>query len=693
MWISLRSGYTWDRSDNECRLSLCESGAHSRSERLQWESFEYYLDVRESQFNYLVMLRKKNKPELDSATDEDKKPSKIAGALQAIRLDPVALVSDTWDTVDMWRDTRKWLPIFKAIPAIVIVSSVMGAVAWGNLTSSSTIVGLYVEKAEDVAPIKEDGREKISTETTLNQGTTIRDGTTEEVIEKKPEADRVAEETKKLEAAQFADLLFRRVLQVESKNKRARYYVANQMSMRGNRDQARSMMESMAPVDINGYEPAHTWLAGDLLQKLTSGMATDREALNHHLAIASDWAGTNPALLAIYSQLLESEKRPREAIGMMQRAANRDPSNYLALASLFARYRQPIQAKEAVERAVQHYSASFGKKDEQDSDRIAVAEAYLQIQKFDESVKVLQQGLMLRPDRPALRRALSNVYRIGYRMQLRQSDSGIQANLNLLNAALAADPTNPVLGEEVALLQPMGVKPDDKLIQTLQKQLAAGTATAVTHVLLGNAYYGRNDLKKAQIHWQLAIGQDPDFVLAMNNLAMALALKKEPDFDRAIELVDRALVIAKDNPEILDSKGEILALMNKHLEAIPYFENAIRLGPYRMSTREKLARSYEAAGLLEQSLAQFDVLDKLKAQLKKNQEEAAKLQAAQQEAAAAITAEAEATAAKAATQPTEQPTEIGSETTPKESMPKVDDKNTLNKNSLDDKPEAGSANE
>ena len=642
-----------------------------------------HLDFCESQFNHSVMVLKKKKPELDSATDEDKKPSKIAGALQAIRLDPVALVSDTWDTVDMWRDTRKWLPIFKAIPAVVIVFSVLGAATWGNFTSSSTIVGLYIEKAEEIAPIKEDGREKISTDTKLNQGATLRDGTTEAVIEK-PEAERAAEETKKLEAAQFADLLFRRVLQVESKNKRARYYVANQMSMRGNRDQARSMMESMAPSDIKGYEPAHTWLAGDLLQKLTSGTAADRQALNHHLAIASDWAGTNPALLAIYSQLLESEKRSREAIGMMQRAANRDPSNYLALASLFARYKQPIQAKEAVERAVQHFSASFGKKDEPDSDRIAVAEAYLQIQKFDDSVKVLQQGLMLRPDRPALRRALSNVYRIGYRMQLRRSDSGIQANLNLLNAALAADPTNPVLGEEVALLQPMGVKPDDNLIQTLQKQLAAGNATAVTHVLLGNAYYGRQDLEKAQIHWELALGQDPNFVLAMNNLAMALALKKKPDFDRALELVDRALVIAKDNPEILDSKGEILALMSKHLEAIPYFENAIRLGPYRMSTREKLARSYEEAGLTEQSQAQWDVLEKLKAQLKKNQDEAAKLQAAQQEAAAAITAETEAAAAKAATQPAE----LGNESPTNQSMPKAEDKTTQDENA-----EAKSENE
>lgn len=602
------------------------------------------------------MVFKKKKSELDSASDEDKKPSKIVGALQAIRLDPIALVSDVWDTLDMWRDTRHWIPVLKAIPAIFVTTAVITAVAWGNFTSSSTIVATYIEKAEEVAPIKEDGREKISTDTKLNQGTSLRDGTTEVAVEK-PAAGLAAEEAKKLEAAQFADLLFRRVLQVESKNKRARYYVANQMSMRGNRDQARSMMESMAPRDAKGYEPAHTWLAGDELQKLSSGVASDREALNHHLAIASDWAGANPALLAIYSQLLESEKRSREAIGMMQRAANRDPSHYLALASLFTRYRQPIQAKEAVERAVQHYSESFGKKDEPDSDRIAVAEAYLQIQKLDDSVKVLQQGLALRPDRPALRRALSNVYRIAYRMQLRRSESGVQANLNLLNAALAADPTNPLIGEEVALLQPMGVKPDDSLIQTLQKQLAAGNATAVTHVLLGNAYYGRNDLQKAQIHWELALGQDPNFVLAMNNLAMALALKEKPDFNRAMELVDRALVVAKDNPEILDSKGEILALMSKHLEAIPFFENAIRLGPYRLLTREKLARSYEAAGLLEQSQSQWDVLEKLKAQIKKNQEEAAKMQAAQQEAAAAIAAEAEAAAAKAETQPAEFGTE------------------------------------
>jgi tetratricopeptide (TPR) repeat protein len=429
------------------------------------------------------------------------------------------------------------------------------------------------------------------------------------------------------------------------------------------------MMESMAPSDVKGYEPAHTWLAGDLLQRLTSGMAADRQALNHHLAIASDWSGTNPALLAVYSQLLESEKRSREAIGMMQRAANREPSHYLALASLFARYKQPIQAKEAVERAVQHFSASFGKKDEPDYDRIAVAEAYLQIQKLDEAIKVLQQGLAVRLDRPALRRALSNVYRIAYRMQLTRSEDGIQANLNLLNAALAADPTNPLLGEEVALLQPMGIKPDDQLIQTLQKQLAAGTATAITHVLLGNAYYARNDLKKAQIHWELALGQDPNCILAINNLAMAMALKEKPDFDRAMELVDRALTITKDNPEVLDSKGEILALMGKHLDAIPFFENAIRLGPYRVLTREKLARSYDAAGLQEQSQAQWDVIEKIKTQVKKNQEEAAKLQESQREAAAAIAAEAEAAAAKAASEAAV----VENPNPPKEPMPTEDD--------------------
>jgi len=363
------------------------------------------------------------------------------------------------------------------------------------------------------------------------------------------------------------------------------------------------------------------------------------------LSIASSWSGTNPYILAAYSQILESEKRTREAIGMMQRAANRDPSYYLSLAGLFARHKQPVQAKEAVDRTVQHFSASFGKKDEPDSDRIAVAEAYLQIQKLEDAAKVLQQGLSLRPDRPALRRALSNIYRLAYRQQLKKSESGIQANLNLLNAALAADPTNPALGEEIALLQPMGVQPDELMIQSLQKQLASGGASAVTHVLLGNAFYNRKDLNKAVIHWELALGQDPNMVLAINNLALAMALKEEPNFEKAMTLADRALEIGKDNPELLDTKGEILALMGNHIEAIPYFEKAIRFGRYRVSSREKLAMSYEKAGLTDQSKAQWELIEELKATIQKNKEEATRAQAAQKEAEAALATESETAAA------------------------------------------------
>jgi tetratricopeptide (TPR) repeat protein len=308
-----------------------------------------------------------------------------------------------------------------------------------------------------------------------------------------------------------------------------------------------------------------------------------------------------------------------EGISMMQRAAQRDNAFYLPLSAMQARHKQPIQSKESAESAIRHYKRSFGNKDEPDLDRINAAEAYIQSGNFDEAINVLQEGLRLREDRPLLRRALSNVFRYRYRSELKKTEEGqIKANLGLLNSAMLADPTNPAVGEEIAILQTLGVTADDGMIQALKKQLSFGGATAVTHLLLGNACMNKEDTQNAIFHWKLALGQDSNLVLAINNLAVVNSMLDPPNFDEALRLIDRAIEVSRGYPEFLDSKGEILMRAKRYEEAISFFEKALEGEPTRISTREKLVSCYEKMGMMELADSHNNTIAKIREYYKAN---------------------------------------------------------------------------
>ncbi len=143
---------------------------------------------------------------------------------------------------------------------------------------------------------------------------------------------------------------------------------------------------------------------------------------------------------------------------------------------------------------------------------------------------------------------------------------------------MLADPTNPLVGEEVAMLQNLGVTTDDGLIQSLKQQLTNGGATSVTHLLLGNSFMNKNDLKQAIFHWNLALDDrnNPNAVLAMNNLAIGYSMDTPPKFEEALALIDKAIELSQGASEFYDSKGEILERMGKFEEAITYYEKAIQ---------------------------------------------------------------------------------------------------------------------
>ncbi len=562
--------------------------------------------------------RSKNTP------DEEKRSAFFNWIESLVHVDPVQIVSDVWDAFDMWRATRRWSPIQMMIPGMILFFSCFVTICFGMLSSNSNKLEKYVKKADSIAPIQDgltEAERKAATKKAMEASNDLTQSNADVDEEESPQAKaaKKAAEEEEAKNVAYADLLFRRVLQLEPNNKNAKFFVAYNLGLRGNTDQARGMMQGLAPSDSKGYPRAHGWLAMDMLAQLFRNIKIDRKELSHHLAIAADFPGTSPLVLSAYAQILESEGRFMEGINMMQRAAQRDNTFYLPLSTMQARHKQPIASKESADSAIKHYKQSFGTKDEPDQARISAAEAYLQTKNFDDAINILQEGLKLREDRPLLRRALSNVFRYMYKSELTKTEEGqIKANLGLLNAAMLADPTNPAVGEDIALLQTLGVTADESMIQRLKKQLASGGATAITHLLLGNSYMNKEDTDMAIRHWNLALGQDANLVLALNNLAVVYSMIKPPKLDESLQMIDKAIELSHGDAEFLDSKGEILMNSSRHEEAISFFEKALQADPTRIATREKLVTCYEKLGMMDLADNHNNMIAKIREHFKAN---------------------------------------------------------------------------
>ena len=316
----------------------------------------------------------------------------------------------------------------------------------GWIFGSDEIVKSYDLKAQELKPLNgllTDRKDANTSKTPKMAGTPGTDLPEDE--ESGPglsEEEKKAKLEQRMRDSQFSDLLFRRILQLKSDNKRASFYVASANGERGSIEQARAQMQQLAPSDSTGYVPAHAWLAFDLYRRRIAQEKVDMNDFTHHMVAAQEFQGGTvwADVLAYYAGLLESEKKSSEATNMLQRAANIDAKYLLTLSGFYAMHKQPIQAREAADQAVARFSERLGKRDELDSDRILVARAHYATsgkqENYDAAIRVLKEGKRIRPDRPKLNRELSNVYRSMFRAQVVQAESGYKANLGLLNMAI-----------------------------------------------------------------------------------------------------------------------------------------------------------------------------------------------------------------------------------------------------------------
>ena len=134
-------------------------------------------------------------------------------------------------------------------------------------------------------------------------------------------------------------------------------------------------------------------------------------------------------------------------------------------------------------------------------------------------------------------------------------------------------------------------KKQPEAIKLLKNALEKNKKDLGIHFKLATIYQQQNDIKQAEAHYNAMLTEQPDNVLALNNLAFIYSQQNDP---RAMELGKKAYEKAPESAAILDTYGYILIKQGQSKEGLPLLEKAATLAPKANDIQFHLAEAYVA---------------------------------------------------------------------------------------------------
>jgi tetratricopeptide (TPR) repeat protein len=441
---------------------------------------------------------------------------------------------------------------------------------------------------------------------------TTADGAADVVTSEKSE-EAATESLDEIRTSTYGELLYQRLLQLKQDAPSVKMLLALKLAREGKLGQARELVAELAPIEGGGYAPAHNWLAVDLLARESPLNEEEQKTLVAHLEESDRWPGTTSNVRAAYAQLLVSRGEGAKAIEVLERAVKQDPDLHVMLTAVAADVGEKEKAEEsgliAEENLRERVEANSGTAE----DYFNLAQLMLIREEPLKCLEYVEKGLALKPENPQLFRRLgSNALLAEFRKSLKDATDGTQWKLDLLDAALKADPTNPELSTELSRVISFGVELPEEIEQQLKGYLASGKATALLHFVISQRDILGGKLPDALKHLEIANQLAPGSPVIMNNLAVVQMMVDNTQMERSLGLIDECFRIGGPAVEFIDSRGQILLMGGKPMEAIAPLERAIEMAPDRIDTRTSLVDAYRKLGMEDMAKLQEEKLAALK---------------------------------------------------------------------------------
>ncbi len=516
---------------------------------------------------------------------------------------PVEVLGGLLDAARGWKFSRSWRSLLLNLPSAIFVAGVYIVYGFSRFHTVDGEMQRFLVESENICSTS-------TLEKACDQ--LIEPDFCREIGLAPAEADPKSAIVITVLTKKQVELLCKRILSIEAGNQTAHYRLGLIYSINGNPQAATDEMRLLAEGKNYDFPKANAWLAKS---SISSGAYLDEKSLPQwtaNIAKAVAWKNGDVRLMQIYSRRLEQAGETQNAIVVAQKAAFIKPELNLDLARLYARVGNQQGLRDCAYAVEEYFGRKLNTSQEEDTDRLAIAEVWKLMGKLDLASTVLTEGLLNKPDRPLLSRELSEIQIMHYVESIAQQPDGkFQADLALLEKAAETAPDNPSLSFEIAKLLPMGIKSTKKLVDVLKKQIQQDIVGAQPYMFLAGGYFGSGNSKEAIRNWEVALQKDSRNTTAMNNLAVALARSNPANLDRPFELLNIALSLAPGSPDLLDSLGDVLLIANRPKEAINKYELAIRQDKSRLSTRKKMVDVYKAIGMADEAMAQSKVIQSM----------------------------------------------------------------------------------
>ncbi len=369
------------------------------------------------------------------------------------------------------------------------------------------------------------------------------------------------------------------------------YQLARCYDALGQADRAGELVHRIAPEDATGHPDAHLRLALELLAEKSPG-ATRRAA--GHLLRAVETRPNFAVAQALLAQLHLAAGNKFEASQHLAEAVASHPELALSLAQIAATQGNADTTGRWATAAIAHF-APIARSRPTDADaQLHYAEALYLARRYAEAAKVARAALK-RADDPRLRQLVVDIY-VAWSAGPAGELTGDR--LTRIEEGLSINPESGPLLQALAAATGGNTLPALAAKRIIERRLAdTGSAGSAAHLAVGIEALKRGDAAAARKHLERAHELNPSSPIIANNLAWVLANGPNPDLANALKYADAALGRLPDEPNLRDTRGQILAKLGRWQEAIRDLEFALIRVPPNRDTHVALAQAYRALNL------------------------------------------------------------------------------------------------